>query len=144
MKIPIRQLSEPFSQDSIKQRKGNYGNILDYLESSTIVQRLNDVLERRWSFTVLEHIIEVEEVIIKGRLQIDDTTREQFGGSSIIRKTDTADIISIADDLKAAASDCLKKCASRITKYLMCPQKYFLQYEARIKWDFTPSNLTLV
>ena len=32
---------------------------------------------------------------------------------------------------------------SRIQQYLMCPQKYKLQYVDKVTWDFTPGNLAL-
>jgi hypothetical protein len=110
MSIPITELSEPF--DQIKQRKGNFGKQLDYVESSTVIQRLNKVLEGEWSFTVQGHQINQDEVIVRGQLEINGVVRQQFGGSQITRKTDSNEVISIADDLKAATADCLKKCAS--------------------------------
>ena len=112
MSIPISDLSEPFPQDAIKQRKGNFGNTLDYVESWNIIQRLNDVLEGRWSFRILFFQVDAEEVFVHGELKVDDTVRQQFGGSSITRKTDTKEAVSVADDLKAATADALKKCAS--------------------------------
>lgn len=45
MSIPLKELSEPFPADQIKQRKGNFGTILDYTEASTVIQRLNKMLE---------------------------------------------------------------------------------------------------
>jgi len=95
----------------VKQRKGNFGQTLAYIDAPSVISRLNDVLEE-WSFTILEHIIDPDEVIVKGRLQIGTAIHEQYGGSSITRKKDTGETISIADDLKAATADCLKKCAT--------------------------------
>ncbi len=112
MSIPIQALSEPFPATLIKQRKGNFGKKLDYAEAVTVIQRLNDVLEGQWSFSIIGHRIEAEEVIVHGELKIGDEVHQQFGGSLITRKTDTGELISLADDLKAAASDALKKCAS--------------------------------
>ncbi len=112
MSIPISDLSEPFPLETIKQRKGNFGNTLDYVESWNIIQRLNDVLEDRWSFRILSFQVDAEEVFVHGELKVDDSVRQQFGGSSITRKVDSKEVISVADDLKAATADCLKKCAS--------------------------------
>jgi hypothetical protein len=114
MVIPISELAEQFPQDQVKQRRGNFGQQLSYLEASTVVQRLNEVLEGDWSFNVVESIVEVDEVVIRGRLTIGDTVREQFGGSKIKRNKDSGEIISLGDDLKSAASDALKKCASLV------------------------------
>jgi len=112
MSIPIEALSEPFPADLIKQRKGNFGSMLDYIDAATVIQRLNEVLEGEWSFTVLDHQIDPDEVIVRGQMEIHGVIRQQFGGSSITRKSDSGETISIADDLKAASADCLKKCAS--------------------------------
>jgi len=110
MDIQIKDLSQPF--DNIKQRKGNFGQILDYIEASSVIQRLNDVLEGNWSFEILEFKIGEEEVFVKGQLTVGSIVKQQFGGSQITRKKDSKEIICISDDLKAAASDCLKKCAT--------------------------------
>jgi hypothetical protein len=45
-------------------------------------------------------------------MKIDGMVRQQFGGTQITRHSVTAEVISLADDLKAATSDALKKCAS--------------------------------
>ena len=60
MELQIKDLSQPF--DNIKQRKGNFGQTLDYIEASSVIQRLNDVLEGRWSFEIVEFKIGEEEV----------------------------------------------------------------------------------
>ena len=110
MDIQIKDLSQPF--DSIKQRKGNFGQTLDYIETSSVIQRLNDVLEGNWSFQIVEFKIVEEEVFVKGQLTVGNIVKQQFGGSQITRKKDSKEIICISDDLKAAASDSLKKCAT--------------------------------
>jgi len=110
MDIKIKDLSMQF--DNIKQRKGNFGQTLDYIEASSVIQRLNDVLEGNWSFEIMEFKIGEEEVFVKGQLTVGSIVKQQFGGSQITRKKDSKEIICISDDLKSAASDCLKKCAT--------------------------------
>ncbi len=112
MSIPIKTLAEPFPQEQVKQRRGNFGQQLAYIEAATVIHRLNETMEGDWSFTVVETQIEMNEVIVRGRLSINGTIREQFGGSRITRHKDSSDMISLADDLKAATSDALKKCAT--------------------------------
>jgi len=85
---------------------------LDYVETATVIQRLNDVLEGRWSFVIIEYQILDDEVIVRGEMRIDDSVRQQFGGSSITRKNGSGELINLAEDLKSATADCLKKCAS--------------------------------
>ena len=41
-----RQLLEkPFEAHQIKQREGNFGRTLDYIEGHSVIQRLNDAFE---------------------------------------------------------------------------------------------------
>jgi len=110
MDIKINDLSQPF--DNIKQRKGNFGQTLDYIETNSVIQRLNDVLEGNWSFQIVEFKIGEEEVFVKGLLTVGSIVKQQFGGSQITRKKDSKEIVCLSDDLKAAASDSLKKCAT--------------------------------
>ena len=55
-----------------------------------------------------------QEVIIRGRLTVHakhgTIVKEQFGSSAV--KRSNGNITSLGDDLKAATSDALKKCAS--------------------------------
>jgi hypothetical protein len=107
-------LERPFDPDQIKQREGNFGKTLDYIEGHSIIQRLNDAFDARWSFEILEHEIQkdTDEVIVLGRLSAGDAVKTQFGSSRITRARETGEMISLADDLKAAATDALKKAAT--------------------------------
>ena len=55
-----------------------------------------------------------QEVVIRGRLTVHakhgTIVKEQFGSASV--KRSNGSITSLGDDLKAATSDALKKCAS--------------------------------
>ena len=112
MSIPTTALSEAFSPDLVKQRKGNFGKMLDYVDTATVIDRLNSVLENQWSFSVIEYKLDADEAIVLGKMEIDGVIRQQFGGSQITRNKDSGASINLADDLKAATSDCLKKCAA--------------------------------
>ena len=68
------------------------------------------------SFEVIRHEVLEDEVIVVGRLTADGITNVNFGCSSITR--DGAGFpVSIGDDLKAASSDAIKRCA----RLLGCP-----------------------
>src|SRR5688572_1068326 len=103
-------LEKPFTNEQIKQRQGAYGDVLDYVEASAIIQRLNDAIEGEWSFSVLEHNVYEDEVVVLGQLTANGVVKTQFGKSRITKKDQR--IVSLGDDLKAAASDSLKKCAT--------------------------------
>jgi len=107
-------LEKPFDPNQIKQREGNFGKMLDYVEGHQIIQRLNDAFEANWSFAILKHEIvkETDEVVVIGELSANGIVKTQFGSSRIPRARETGEIISLANDLKAAATDSLKKTAT--------------------------------
>ena len=107
-------LEKSFDPSQIRQRKGNFGGMLDYVEGHAVIQRLNDALDGDWSFEITtQDILEKsDEVVVIGKLQAGSVTKMQFGSSAIKRNKDTGDIVSLADDFKAAATDSLKKCAT--------------------------------
>src|SRR5687767_15004387 len=104
-------LEKPFAPTQIRQRNGRNG-VLDYVEGHSVVQRLNDALEGRWSFEVVQHDVREEEVVVLGRLTADGVVKMSFGASQVTREKGTGQLVSLGDDLKAAATDALKKCAT--------------------------------
>ncbi len=107
-------LESTFLPDQVKQRAGSFGKTLDYIEGHSVIKRLNDAFDGCWSFEILSHEILEDEVIVKGRLSAENIVKTQFGSSAITRTKDTGAIINLADDLKAAATDSLKKCATML------------------------------
>jgi hypothetical protein len=105
-------LEQPFNQDQIKQRQGSFGNTLDYVEAHMVIQRLNEAFDSLWSFQVESHEVLESEVIVLGRLTAEGITKSQFGSSTVTRARDTGELVSLAADMKAAATDSLKKCAT--------------------------------
>ena len=76
-----------------------------------------------WDFEVLEDKIMHDEAIVKGRLTCRSNGRTiiktQYGNKDIMYKRGTDAQgnrvpLSIGNDLKSAATDCLKKCAAEI------------------------------
>ena len=51
-------LEKPFDSSQIRQREGNFGKMLDYIEGHAVIERLNMAFEDEWSFSILEHRIE--------------------------------------------------------------------------------------
>ena len=104
-------LEKPFGKEQIKQRKGNFGDMIDYVETHAVIQRLNDAFEGQWNFEIITQEKEGSEVIVLGKLTVEGVSKTQFG-SNKISLSKQGEIISIGDDWKAAGSDSLKKCAS--------------------------------
>ena len=107
-------LEREFGPEQIKQREGNFGKMLDYIEGHAVIERLNMAFESEWSFSILEHRIleETDEVLVVGQLRAGNVVKTQFGSSRITRARESGVPVSLADDLKAAATDSIKKCAS--------------------------------
>jgi len=105
-------LEAAFPDHLIRTRPGTHGKALAYVEGPEYIRRLNAVFEADWSFEIVEHSILDSEVVVLGKLRANGVEKSAFGGSSITRNRDTGESVSLADDLKAAATDALKKACS--------------------------------
>jgi hypothetical protein len=105
-------LERPFAPEQIKRRQGTNGDVLDYIEGCAVIQRLNESFNAEWIFEVQEHRVFDDEVVVLGKLTAQGVSKSQFGKSRITRSRKDNSIVSLGDDLKAAATDCLKKCAT--------------------------------
>jgi|SRR4051794_29720906 hypothetical protein len=110
------QLAAPFATTFHDVRGGVS---LTYVSGEQVVSRLNEVLGvSGWSFRVLNHGIntEADEAWALGELfaQVGGQTvvRQQFGSQKIKRSRSSGTPLDIGFDLKGAATDALKKCAS--------------------------------
>jgi hypothetical protein len=104
-------LSRPFTPEQIRTRPGQNGKTIAYVETHAVITRLNDAADFAWSFELVNHQVLADEVIVLGKLTIDGIAKMAFGGSTVTRDAKGKDV-SLADDLKSAASDATKKCAS--------------------------------
>ena len=105
-------LERAFPVELVKTRKGSFGKTLAYVEVVNYVRRLNEAFGGDWSFEVLEQRLLDTEVVVVGKLTAGGITKTAFGGSSITVSRETGAQVSVSDDLKAAASDSLKKACS--------------------------------
>ena len=101
-------LEKPFEESQIKRRKGPGGRTFEYLETATIIKRLNEIFGGHWSFEVAEVIPSESEAIVKGTLTASGISKQQFGNKQRLKNS------LLGDSLKSATSDALKKCASLI------------------------------
>ncbi len=109
-------ITQKTPQQYVKTRPGPGGVPLSYVEIGYVVNLLNQAFGWDWDFRILDQEIGKKQVWVRGELTVrigDHTiTKGQYGGSDIKFNRATGEPVSIADDLKAAASDSLKKCAS--------------------------------
>jgi len=112
-------LTQRTPAEVIRQRPGPGGKLLSYVEHAWVTEQLNLAFNWAWSWGILEWRLLPEqdpsEVFVLGKLTIHsqngDLVKSQFG-SSDVKRDRQGKPISIGDDLKAASSDALKKCAS--------------------------------
>lgn len=105
-------LQREFDPRFIKQRKGNFGATLDYIEAHMVIQRLNQAFQGDWSFEVSEYTQLEDEVVVLGKLSANGIVKQQFGSSKVTRAKGSDEALCIGDDLKSGASDALKKCST--------------------------------
>jgi hypothetical protein len=111
-------ISQKTPKQFIKQRPGPGGNLVNYVEVGYVINMLNQIFGWDWDFKVQDQQVGKRQVWVRGelvvRLKGHTITKAQYGGSEIKINRATKEPISIADDLKTASSDCLKKCASML------------------------------
>jgi hypothetical protein len=105
----LRVLTRPFTE--VRTRPGRNGASISYIEGHQVVLRLNEALAGDWSFRVLQHEVMEGEVLVLGELKTGEVIKHAFGGSEVTRTRD-GKVVSVADDLKSAATDALKKAAT--------------------------------
>ena len=102
------------------KKRSERGKTFSYVEHGYVTERLNLVFGFNWDFSVKDKIITDDEVIVEAVLTVRTPggqviQKTQFGGATVQRYRDGANsgkVISLADNLKSAGSDALKKCAS--------------------------------
>jgi hypothetical protein len=82
------------------------------VEGHSVIHRLNEALEGAWSFEIVQHEVREDEVLVLARLSAEGLVKMNFGVSQVTREREAGALVSLGDDLKAAATDALKKCAT--------------------------------
>lgn len=108
----LDHLVRPFSAGQVKQRTTAMGNKVDYLETPTVIIRMNEAFLGEWSFKILEHQMLDDVIVVLGELTAAGVTKQQFGTCELNHEGEEGNVFSIGDAMKAAASDALKKCAT--------------------------------
>jgi len=125
--LTIEQVQKFFSKtpkDKIKQRPAKGGGQWSYVSGSYVTQVLNSLFGYNWSFEVITSMQEAlavaktGTVAVQGRLKVkigdEWITKEQYGRKEVAFRKDTDMPLDFGNDLKAAATDAKKKCASEL------------------------------
>ncbi len=105
-------------KEHIYQRPGKGGGKWDFVTGTYVKKVLNYVFGWDWDFEVKEHGNEGEHIWVLGKLTVRGIngrtiTKEQFGRAEA-KKKGTGGYLDYGNDLKAATTDALKKCASEL------------------------------
>ena len=104
----------------VRERPAKGGGKWKYVTGGYVKKCLNLMFGWNWDFEIVDERIEIEakEVIVKGRLTCRSNgstiVKMQYGNKDIMFRRDSDVPLSIGNDMKAAATDCLKKCAAEI------------------------------
>jgi len=107
----------------VHTRPAKGGGTWEYVSGGYVRKVLNLMFGWNWSFEIVDEKILHGEVVVKGKLTCTSNgtsiVKMQFGNKDIIYKKlqqgETERVpLSIGNDLKAAATDALKKCAAEI------------------------------
>lgn len=116
----IEMLSMLTPEKYIMQRPGPGGIVLDYVETNYVIGRLNATFMFNWDAEIIQQIIDRDnnQIAVKVRLTVrfaneQEVKKDAWGGSSIKFSKDNK-MMDLANDLKSAESDGIKKAASMI------------------------------
>lgn len=117
----ILSLIKPTPREQIYTRPGKGGKRFTYVTGSYVEKKLNYLFGFMWNFDVVEQGVMGDFIWVKGKLICNLPTgmtieKTQFGRSEIKYLSKMAhkpeNMVDYGNDLKAAATDALKKCAS--------------------------------
>ena len=128
--LQLAQLLKATPAQYIRERPAKGGGKWQYVTGGYVKKVLNLMFGWRWNFEIVDETIHLEagQVIVKGKLTCfngdDAIVKMQYGRADIKFKKQSKDKsafeteprqpLDLGNDMKAAATDCLKKCASEI------------------------------
>ena len=116
----LKMILKKTPQQYVKTRPAKGGGQWEYVTGGYIKKCLNLLFGWDWDFEIVDEkiMIEAKEIIVKGRLTCRSNgktiVKMQYGNKDIMFKKGTQIPLSVGNDLKAASTDALKKCAAEI------------------------------
>lgn len=118
----LQFILKPTPAKFVQERPAKGGGKWKFVSGGYIKKVLNIMFGWDWDFEILEQLIIHGEVVVKGKLKVRTNGKEiikmQFGNKDIVYKKELVNNerapLSIGNDLKAAATDALKKCAAEL------------------------------
>lgn len=118
----LQFILKPTPAKFVQERPAKGGGKWKFVSGGYIKKVLNIMFGWDWDFEILEQLIIHGEAVVKGKLTVRTNGKEivkmQFGNKDIAYKKELVNNervpLSIGNDLKAAATDALKKCAAEL------------------------------
>ena len=114
----IMRIVQRTPREHVYNRKGKGGKTFRYVTGSYVQRVLNFVFAWNWDFEVINHGNEHGHIWVQGRLTVRGNkpgqviSKTQFGRAEVKMLRDGKGMVDYGNDLKAATTDCMKKCAS--------------------------------
>jgi hypothetical protein len=105
----IQILKRPFGQELIKHREGHDGKQLGYVPIQHYLDRLHEAFDHDWSFELTRREIIGDQILVEVKLTAAGLIKTGIGGAAITRGEDNKTVLSLADDIKMAEADALKR-----------------------------------
>lgn len=124
----------------VYERPAKGGGKWNYVTGAYVEKVLNYVFGWNWDFEVTSHGKEGDQLWVLGKLTVKDDrghsiTKSQFGRADVKFKKGTQSPLDYGNDLKAATTDALKKCASLLGIASDIYGKMELKQEAGVEVD---------
>lgn len=114
----LKYLLKRTPKEALRKRAAKGGGEWEYVSGGWVKKQLNLIYGFNWDFEITNQMILHGEAIVQGKLTCRSNgitiIKTQFGNKDVICRKGTDTPLSIGNDLKAAATDCLKKCAAEI------------------------------
>lgn len=123
----LKYLLKRTPKEAVRKRPAKGGGEWEYVSGGWVKKQLNLMFGFNWDFEITNQMVLHGEAIVQGKLTCRSNgitiVKTQFGNKDVVYKKQSAEDfnlgkerlpLSIGNDLKAAATDCLKKCAAEI------------------------------
>lgn len=114
----LLQMMQRTPKAHIFKRPGKGGQVWEFVTGTYVKKILNYVFGWNWDFEIVSHEEKYGQVIVEGKLTVragkHAVVKMQYGRADIKFKKGTKDAVDYGNDLKAATTDALKKCAAEL------------------------------
>jgi hypothetical protein len=114
----LKYLLKRTPKEAVRKRPAKGGGEWEYVSGGWVKKQLNLMFGFNWDFEITNQMVLHGEAIVQGKLTCRSNgitiIKTQFGNKDVMCRKGTEIPLSIGNDLKAAATDCLKKCAAEI------------------------------